>query len=63
MGSYILLLIVGSIMAMFPGMIWFFAVGWLFKEAEPSDIAIKFYRYSGVFLIIIGVITIIDRLY
>lgn len=63
MGSGILLLIVGFIVAKFPDMIWFFALGWLFKDAEPSDIAIKLYRYSGIFLFILGVISIIDSIY
>ena len=62
MGSGILLLIVGIVVAKLPGMVWFFAVGWLIKDAEPSDSAIKFYRYIGIFLLIIGVISIIDIL-
>lgn len=50
MGSGILLLIVGFVVAKLPGMVWFFAVGWLFKDAEPSDSALKFSVYWDFFI-------------
>jgi hypothetical protein len=61
MGNEIILLLVGFFFALFPGMIWFFSIGWLFKDAEPSDIVIKVIRYFGIFIVVIAIILILDR--
>ena len=61
MGDVILFLLVGSIMAISPGMIWFFTLGWLFRSADPSELALKCIRYTGIFFVVIGIISIIDN--
>ncbi|WP_332650292.1 DUF6199 family natural product biosynthesis protein [Lysinibacillus sp. 54212] len=60
-------LFVGSILVLFgllnillPGLVWFFSIGWQFRDAEPSDTALKVNRIIGYFLLIVGVCYILS---
>lgn len=54
-----LLLILGAISIFLPGLLWYISYGWRFKDAEPSDAALVFYRVAGGIFIIIAVIMMI----
>lgn len=50
------LIIIGAWYAFVPRSAWWLARGWWYKNAEPSNLAIGFYRIGGCLLILIGII-------
>ena len=50
-----ILIAVGVFCIAAPKDAWYLQRGWQFKNAEPSDEAIKFTRISGVIVIIIAI--------
>lgn len=53
--TIILLIVLGAFDAAFPHLSWNLGYGWRYKNAEPSDIALKLIRVSGIVIIVIGV--------
>lgn len=51
---FIILLILGFISVIDPATAWRLTQGWQFKDAEPSDAALKYLRVVGVIEIIAG---------
>jgi len=51
----IMLIFLGFLGAEFPTFIWYLSVGWQFRDAEPSDMAIWINRFIGYFLIVVGI--------
>ncbi len=39
---------------------WYLSVGWKFKEAEPSDLALTSHRIGGCVLLIVGLILMVS---
>lgn len=58
-----LLIIIGLIHALAPAFIWLISIGWNFRDAQPSDFAIKLNRIIGYILITIGGFYILDFFY
>lgn len=56
----VLVLIIGLIMAIWPYFAWYLRLGWNFKDAEPSDLALNAGRISGIVLVIVGFILIVS---
>ncbi|MCW3793282.1 hypothetical protein OM416_16950 [Paenibacillus sp. LS1] len=56
----VLVLIIGLIMAIWPYFAWYVRLGWKFKDAEPSDLALSTGRISGIVFVIIGFILIVS---
>lgn len=50
------LIIIGAWYTFAPRSAWWLARGWWYKNAEPSNLAIGFYRIGGCLLILIGII-------
>ncbi|ETT35161.1 DUF6199 family natural product biosynthesis protein [Paenibacillus sp. FSL H7-0942] len=44
----VFVLIIGLIMAIWPYFAWYIRLGWKFKDAEPSDLALSAGRISGM---------------
>lgn len=55
----LLLIGLGIWNAVSPQTAWYLSHGWKFKDAEPSDMAIGAYRFSGVLAAIAGLICLI----
>ena len=51
-----LLIGLGILGAFWPRIVWWLTIGWLIKDAEPSNIALIAYRIIGVLLILSGII-------
>lgn len=51
-------LIVGAAMLIFPRAFWFLSHGMFFRDSEPSDLALIFYRVLGVLSLILAVISL-----
>ena len=51
-----LLIGLGILGAFWPRIIWWLTIGWLIKNAEPSNFALIAYRIIGVLLILFGII-------
>lgn len=49
-------ILIGSMMVVFPATAWAISYGWRYKDVKPSEIAIVVHRFSGVLAIIIGII-------
>ncbi len=47
-------------MAIWPYFAWYVRLGWKFKDAEPSDLALNVGRISGIVLVIVGFILIVS---
>ncbi|WP_090902749.1 DUF6199 family natural product biosynthesis protein [Paenibacillus sp. OK076] len=56
----VLVLIIGLIMAIWPYFAWYLRLGWNFKDAEPSDLALNAGRILGIVLVIVGFILIVS---
>ncbi|WP_339167855.1 DUF6199 family natural product biosynthesis protein [Paenibacillus sp. FSL R5-0341] len=56
----VLVLIIGLIMAIWPYFAWYVRLGWKFKDAEPSDLALSTGRISGIVFMIVGFILIVS---
>lgn len=54
----ILLLGVGLFWLLSPKSVWWLCRGWMFKNAEPSDLALGAYRIIGIVIALIGIISI-----
>lgn len=52
----ILLTAVGAFYALRPKNAWFLSFGWRFKNAEPSELALKVNRFIGILIIVIAVV-------
>ncbi|MBD7970585.1 DUF6199 family natural product biosynthesis protein [Paenibacillus gallinarum] len=55
-----LFIIVGLVAAISPYSAWYLSVGWKFKDAEPSDLALGVERIVGIVLVIAGFIMVIS---
>ena len=55
----ILLIAVGLFNALAPQKAWYLSYGWRFKNAEPSDAALGWARFSGIAAIVIGIILLL----
>ncbi|WP_454189863.1 DUF6199 family natural product biosynthesis protein [Paenibacillus sp. Marseille-Q7038] len=55
-----LFIIVGLIAAISPYSAWYLSVGWKFKDAEPSDLALGVERIVGIVLVIAGFIMVVS---
>lgn len=55
-----LFIIVGLIAAISPYSAWYLSVGWKFKDAEPSDLALGAERIVGIVLVIAGFIMVLS---
>lgn len=51
-----LLIAVGLFNAIAPQKAWYISYGWRYKDAEPSDVALGWARFTGIAGIVIGVI-------
>lgn len=51
----IFLVLIGWLYIKKPDIPWFFSIGWLFKNAEPSDLAIIINKLTGYAAVVIGV--------
>lgn len=47
-------------MAIWPYFAWYVRLGWKFKDAEPSDLALSAGRISGIVFVIVGFILIVS---
>ncbi|WP_405171168.1 DUF6199 family natural product biosynthesis protein [Paenibacillus sp. FSL H8-0280] len=56
----VVVLIIGIITAIWPYFAWYVRLGWKFKDAEPSDLALNAGRISGIVLVIVGFILIVS---
>ena len=52
----ILFIIIGLLSTIFPHLMWYCSQGWKFKNAEPSDSILIFYRALGIIMLIIALI-------
>lgn len=59
-GSLLFFIIVGLFFALAPAFVWFIAIGWLFKNAEPSDAVLIVIRWVGYVFLFISAIYIVD---
>lgn len=62
LGTIVLALIcmaVGVWQAAAPYSAWFVSRGWMFRDAEPSDLALAVHRIGGVICMILGVFALI----
>ncbi len=55
----IILMGLGTWVLFAPKRAWWLARGWWYKNAEPSDMAIGFYRVAGGLLMMVGIICMI----
>ncbi|MEA5010421.1 MAG: hypothetical protein VB100_01695 [Angelakisella sp.] len=55
----IILMGLGTWVLFAPNRAWWLARGWWYKNAEPSDMAIGFYRVAGGLLMMVGIICMI----
>lgn len=55
-GLLLVVLALGIFGAVFPRVAWKLEVGWLTKNGEPSDFALKLYRWGGLLCIVIAVV-------
>lgn len=53
----ILIVAVGAWLVWKPKTAWWLARGWMFKNVEPSDLALGIYRGIGIVIVIIGAIS------
>ena len=53
----VLLVAVGAIFIFAPKGLWWLSRGWMYKNVEPSDLALGIYRAIGVVVVIVGVIS------
>ncbi|MCA1292210.1 hypothetical protein LBW89_04150 [Paenibacillus sp. alder61] len=55
-----LFIIMGLIAAIRPYSVWYLQLGWKFKDAEPSDLALRRERFAGFILVMVGVILLVS---
>ena len=53
----IILLGLGVFCIISPKSLWWLTRGWMYKNVEPSDLALGIYRVSGVIVVLIGIIS------
>jgi len=53
-----ILLALGIWSTVSPYSVWYLRYGWIYENAEPSDVAIELIRIGGLFIILVGVIFI-----
>lgn len=56
----VILIIIGISTAFFPYESWYLSIGWQFKNAEPSDLALTMQRLVGIIVSIIGLTLLIS---
>ena len=56
-------LIVGTAMLIFPRAFWFFSHGMFFRDSEPSDMALIFYRVLGGVCLVLAIVSLSGGLY
>ena len=62
--AYALLLIaLGLVEVLYPRFFWWITVGWHFKNAEPSKIALVLWQISGTLGIVIGIVMFFPLLF
>jgi len=54
----VLLIVFGVVLIIKPEVGWFLEIGWRFRDAEPSELALWANRAGGVFSVIIGLVMI-----
>lgn len=55
-----MLVIFGLINIKFPAFNWFLTIGWMLRDAEPSDLVLIVNRIIGYFMLIAGVCYILS---
>lgn len=55
-GLFVFVIAFGILGAAFPRAAWKLEIGWMTKNGEPSDFALKLYRWGGVLLIAAAVV-------
>jgi uncharacterized membrane protein HdeD (DUF308 family) len=63
MGFQVIGILIGLFIAVNPYVGWYLLIGWLLKDAEPSNTAIKLFRFIGIAMVIIGVLQFISYAY
>lgn len=58
-GIGVFLLLVGIFHTGWPYRAWYLSRGWMYKDAEPSDVASVIFRISGIVAIIMGVLLLL----
>ncbi len=53
----ILLLGIGIFSIISPRSLWWLSRGWMYKNVEPSDLALVIYRVSGVIVVLFGIVS------
>ncbi|RAP74347.1 DUF6199 family natural product biosynthesis protein [Paenibacillus montanisoli] len=53
-------LVIGLIMAVWPYAAWYVSVGWQFKDASPSELALTIQRIVGIVFVIVGFVIMIS---
>ncbi len=56
-------LIVGAAMLIFPRAFWFLSHGMFFRDSEPSDMALIFYRVLGGVCLVLAIVSLSGGLY
>lgn len=56
-------LIVGAAMLIFPRVFWFLSHGMFFRDSEPSDLALIFYRVLGGVCLVLAIVSLSGGLY
>ena len=56
----VVILTIGLVIAIWPKLAWYLRLGWRFKNAEPSGLALGAERVTGVILVIAGFILVIS---
>lgn len=56
----VVILAIGLVIAIWPKVAWYLRLGWRFKNAEPSGLALGVERVTGVILVIAGFILIVS---
>ena len=50
-------------MLIFPRAFWFFSHGMFFRDSEPSDLALIFYRVLGGVCLVLAIVSLSGGLY
>lgn len=54
------IIVIGLVIAIWPKIAWYLRLGWRFKNAEPSGLALGAERVTGVVLVIAGFILMVS---
>ena len=55
-----IIIIAGALLVAFPRLFWTMAHGWKYRDAEPSDAALLFYRIGGGVVIFLGIMSMFE---